>query len=304
LELINKLFRQFSFTVQEAITNFFRSGWMSWIVVTTMVASLSIFGIFWLMFNDFNYITKTIGSKIEVMVFLKKDADVAEVSQTISKIEEVSKISVVKKEAAWEDMKQDLKNNLDLSNIGKENPLPDSIQVTLKSTKDIEYITAKLKEIPQIDEIKYSRELVDYLNKFKKFISLIGVMITVILGSATLAIIINTIRLAVNSRKSEIEIMRLVGATDWFIRMPFLLEGIFFGFFSAIFTSIILVIWRSFSITQISKILPFVPLINDSSVVKDVILYTFVISIIIGFIGSSISVHHYLGKDNRPLPNQ
>ena len=274
---------------------------MSGIVVTTMVASLSIFGIFWLMFNDFNYITKTIGSKIEIMVFLNKDGNTDDIAKTISKMEEVSKVTIIKKEQAWEDMKQDLKANMDLNNIGKENPLPDSLQVTVKNSKDVEYVSAKMKEIPKIDEIKYSKELVEYLNKFKKLISLIGIMITIILGSATLAIIVNTIRLAVNSRKTEIEIMRLVGATDWFIRLPFLLEGIFFGFSSAVFTSIILVIWRSFSVTQIQKILPFVPILDDSSVIKNLLIYTFIISIIIGLLGSSISVHHYLGKDDNKL---
>jgi len=301
LELINKLLRQLNFTIQEAATNFIRSGWMSGIVVTTMVASLSIFGIFWLMFNDFNYITKTIGSKIEIMVFLNKDGNTDDIAKTISKMEEVSKVTIIKKEQAWEDMKQDLKANMDLNNIGKENPLPDSLQVTVKNSKDVEYVSAKMKEIPKIDEIKYSKELVEYLNKFKKLISLIGIMITIILGSATLAIIVNTIRLAVNSRKTEIEIMRLVGATDWFIRLPFLLEGIFFGFSSAVFTSIILVIWRSFSVTQIQKILPFVPILDDSSVIKNLLIYTFIISIIIGLLGSSISVHHYLGKDDNKL---
>ena len=301
MELINKLLRQLNFTIQEAATNFIRSGWMSGIVVTTMVASLSIFGIFWLMFNDFNYITKTIGSKIEIMVFLNKDGNTDDIAKTISKMEEVSKVTIIKKEQAWEDMKQDLKANMDLNNIGKENPLPDSLQVTVKNSKDVEYVSAKMKEIPKIDEIKYSKELVEYLNKFKKLISLIGIMITIILGSATLAIIVNTIRLAVNSRKTEIEIMRLVGATDWFIRLPFLLEGIFFGFSSAVFTSIILVIWRSFSVTQIQKILPFVPILDDSSVIKNLLIYTFIISIIIGLLGSSISVHHYLGKDDNKL---
>lgn len=294
MESIKKLLRQFEFTVQEAINNFIRSGWMSWIVITTMVASLSIFGGFILLMKDFNFVADSIGSKLQIVAFLKKDATLDKAYEQVSKIEGVSKLEAIPREKGWDELKNDLQNNLELENIGSQNPLPDSLQITVNIPKNVEIVASRVREMPEVEEIKYSKELAGYIDQLSHLIRLVGIAITVILGSATLAIIVNTIRLAVNSRKNEIEIMRLVGATNWFIRMPFLLEGIFFGFCSAIFTSIILIIWRSFSISQVKKLFPFIPISDDPNIIWNVVIFTLIASILIGFIGSVLSVHRYL----------
>jgi cell division transport system permease protein len=294
LESVKKLFRQLEFTIQEAINNFIRSGWMSGIVITTMVASLSIFGGFWLLMSDFHYLADTVGSKLQIIAFLKKDAVLETVNENVMKIEGVSKVEPVPKDQGWNDLKKDLQNNLDLENIGNQNPLPDSLQITVGEAKNVENVATIVKGMADVEEIKYSKELADYIDQVSHLIQLVGVAISTILGLATFAIIINTIRLAVNARKNEIEIMRLVGATNWFIRMPFLLEGIFFGFCSAVFTSIILVVWRSFSINQVKKLFPFIPITDQPDIIWNVITYTLLISILIGFIGSAFSVARYL----------
>ena len=294
MESVKKIFRQLEFTFQEAINNFIRSGWMSTIVITTMVASLSIFGGFWLLVKDFNFLASSVGSKLQIIAFLKKDAKLDKVNEIVSSYDGVSKVEAVSKEKGWKDLKNDLKNNLEIENIGNQNPLPDSLQITVDEPKDVEIVAMKVKEMPEVEEIKYSKELADYIEKISRLIRLVGVVITGILGFATLAIIVNTIRLAVNARKNEIEIMRLVGATNWFIRLPFLLEGIFFGFCSAILTSIILIIWRSFSISQIKKLFPFIPIFDEPNIVQNVIVYTLIISMVVGFTGSLFSVHKYL----------
>jgi cell division transport system permease protein len=294
LESVRKFLRQLEFTFQEAINNFIRSGWMSTIVVTTMVASLSIFGGFWLLVKDFNFLATSVGSKLQIIAFLKKDANLEKVNEIVSAYDGVSKVDAIPKDKGWKDLKNDLQNNLEMENIGNQNPLPDSLQITVGEARNVEAIAMKVKEMPEIEEIKYSKELADYIEKISHLIRLVGVVITGIFGFATLAIIVNTIRLAVNARKNEIEIMRLVGATNWFIRMPFLLEGIFFGFCSAVFTSIILIVWRSFSIAQVKKLFPFIPVFDEPNIIQNVIIYTLVISIAIGFIGSMFSVHRYL----------
>jgi cell division transport system permease protein len=294
LESVKRIFRQFEFTIQEAINNFIRSGWMSGIVITTMVASLSIFGGFWMLMKDFHFLADSVGSKLQIIAFLKKDASLDKAYEAAAKIEGVSKVESVPKEKGWNDLKSDLKSNLDLENIGNQNPLPDSLQITVGEARNVEDVALRVKGLPDVEEIKYSKELADYIEQVSHLIRLVGVAITTILGLATMAIIINTIRLAVNSRKNEIEIMRLVGATNWFIRMPFLLEGIFFGFCSAVFTSIILVAWRSFSTTQVKKLFPFIPVADQPDVIWNVVMYTLVISILVGFLGSAFSVARYL----------
>lgn len=294
MDLIIKFFRQINFCIAESIKNFVRSGWMSTVVITTMVAAMSILGGFWLILKDFEYITNTIGSKLEIVIFLKEKTDLEKTYSIVSKIEGIKNIKVITKDQGWKELKNDLKNTLELENIGNQNPLPDSLQITVNSPDLLEVVSSRLKEIETIEEIKYSKELANYVEKLSRLIRLVGIIISSILALATIAIIVNTIRLAVNSRRNEIEIMRLVGATDWIIRLPFLLEGIIFGFFSAIFTSIILILLRTFSITQIRNLFHFLPIINDSKLITDLVIYIFLASIIVGFIGSSLSVHRYL----------
>lgn len=294
MESLKKFWRQFEFTVQEAISNFFRSGWMSGVVITTMVASLSIFGGFWLLLNDFSYFTESIGARLQIVIFLKKEANIDTVSEQVSGIKGVVNVEKISRESAWKDLKRDLEDSIDLGNINNENPLPDTIQINVKGPEHLDYVSESVKQYPEVEEIKYSKELSDYLTDLSRLIRVVGFAITAALSLATLAIIVNTIRLAVNHRKNEIEIMRLVGATNWFIRLPFLLEGIFFGFCSAFFTSIILTVWRTFSVSQVKKLFPFVPVSEDPAIMWRVIIYTMLISIIIGFLGSAFSVHRYL----------
>ncbi len=294
MEQFKKLLRQLEFSLQEAITNFIRQGWMTGIVITTMVASLSIFGAFWMLIGDFNSLAKSVGSKLQIVAFLKTGSDLTKTYDEVSKMEGVNAVESITKEKGWQDLKNDLKTNLELENIDNQNPLPDSLQITVKEPKDVEIVALKIKSLSEIEEVKYSKELADYIEQVSGLVRTVGIVIITIFGIATLSIIVNTIRLAVNSRKNEIEIMRLVGATNWFIRMPFLLEGIFFGFSSAILTSIILTIWRSFSITQIRSLLPFIPLETENTSIWGVVTLTMVISILIGFLGSAFSVTRYL----------
>lgn len=294
MESAKKLLRQLEFTLQEAITNFIRQGWMTGIVITTMVASLSIFGAFWMLIGDFNNLAKSVGSKLQIVAFLKKDAELTKAYDEVSKIEGVSNLESISKEKGWNDLKSDLKNSLELENIDNQNPLPDSLQITVGEAKDVETVAMKIKAIPEVEEVKYSKELADYIEQLSKLVRTVGIVVTTVFGIATMAIIVNTIRLAVNSRKNEIEIMRLVGATNWFIRMPFLLEGVFFGFCSAIATSIILVLWRTFSINQIKNLFPFIPVSEESGVIWGVVSSTMLISILVGFLGSAFSVTRYL----------
>lgn len=294
MESLNKILRQLQFTIQEALTNFIRSGWMAWIVITTMTASMTVFGAFIMIMKDFSFIANTVSSRIQIVAFLKKEAPLEKTHAAVSMIDGVSKVEMITKEKAWQELKNELKNSIEADNIKNQNPLPDTLQITVNDPKEIELIAQKIKAITDIEEIKYSKELADYIDQISRIVKMVGFMITGVFALATLAIIVNTIRLAVNSRKNEIEIMRLVGATNWFIRMPFLLEGVFFGFFSAILTSIFLVLWRTFSITQIKTFLPFIPIEEEPAMIWDVISATIIISVLVGFIGSSFSVTRYL----------
>lgn len=294
MESVNRFIRQLQFTFQEAVNNFIRSGWMAWIVITTMTASMTVLGAFIMIMKDISFVSDTVGSKLQIVAFLKKDSIMEKTQAQVSTVEGVTKVDMITKEKAWSELKKELKNTLEADNIKNQNPLPDTLQITISNPKEIDFIAKKIKNISDIESIKYNKELAEYIEQVGKIVTLIGSMITAFFAFATLAIIVNTIRLAVNSRKNEIEIMRLVGATNWFISLPFLLEGIFFGFVSAILTSIFLVVWRTFSLTQIRLFLPFLPIEEQSNLLGDVITVTILASVLTGLAGSSFSIARYL----------
>ncbi|MFN8670549.1 MAG: permease-like cell division protein FtsX [Candidatus Sericytochromatia bacterium] len=294
MESINKYIRQLQFTFNEAYTNFIRSGWMAWIVITTMTASMTVFGAFIMILQDISFMSNSVASRVQIVAFLKQDAMMEKTQAQVSTIEGVTKVEMISKDKAWQELKKELKNSMEFENIKNQNPLPDTLQITIKNPKEIDDVAKRIKNNSDIESVKYNKELADYIIQAARIVRLIGTIITLLFGFATLAIIVNTIRLAVNSRRNEIEIMRLVGATNWFIRLPFLLEGIIFGFVSAILTSILLVVWRTFSLSQIKLFLPFIPIEEQPSFLNDIIMLTVLVSVLVGFSGSAFSVTRYL----------
>lgn len=293
MESLSRYIRQLSYASLEGLRTFWRSGWMSWIVISTMVVSLSVLGGFWLIVNDINYISNSISSKLQIMVFLNNQISIEEIAPKIERLEGVVKIEKIPKEQAWEEMKKNMKD-MDFNNL-IDNPLPDTIEVSVNNTESIEPIVNQITQLPGVEDVKYNQELVIKLKEIKNTLKLIGISITTILTIATIAIIINTIRLAIYSYKDEIEIMRLVGGPDWFVSFPFILEGILFGIISGILTSIVLIIWRFFSIDQINKLFPFLPLQDDPVIVWKISIWLFFIGMVVGVIGSFISLNRYLG---------
>lgn len=297
MEALNKFTRQLLYTISEAFINVGRSGWMCWVVISTMVVSLSVLSGFWLIINDVNTIVKAIGNQLQIIVFLNNGIDKEDIKNKIEQIEGVAQIKIISKEQAWEEFQQEMKTKMNFSNLVGINPLPDTLQVNLVSANVAGKVAQQIVTMPGIEEVKYSEKLVQRLKEINNSISIIGLIITAILSVATLAIVINTIRLAVNARRDEIDIMRLVGASNWFIRMPFLLEGLFFGLISSIFSGFVLAMWRFFSFNQIQNIFPFLPLTEDYNVVINIALWMLFIGIGMGLLGSMISIHRYLGEE-------
>jgi len=297
MEALNKFTRQFLYTISEAFTNIVRSGWMCWVVISTMVVSLSVLSGFWLIINDVNSIVKSIGSQLQIIVFLNNGTNSDEIGNKIEQIEGVAQIKIISKAQAWEEFQQEMKGKMEFSNLTGINPLPDTIQVTLVTANAAGKVAQQIQSLSGIEEVKYSEDLVRRLREISNLTFKIGILITAILSVATLAIVVNTIRLAVNSRRNEIDIMRLVGASNWFIRMPFLLEGLFFGLISSIFSGFVLAVWRYFSFNQIQNVFPFLPLTEDYNVVIHISGWMILIGIGMGLLGSMISIHRYLGEE-------
>lgn len=294
MESIRRILRRLEFVAEEAMASITRSGWMSALVVITMAAALSILGGFWLLSDDVGSIATAIGSRVEIQVFLNDDADPVAVADAVKELHGVTGVEVVPKDEAWAQFQQDMKSDLKFDNLLDGNPLPNTLRVRTSDPASTEQVAEKIVHLPGIEQLSYGQELLAKLEQVSDFLRLVGLLITGLLTLATLAIMGNTIRLAIQQRRREIEIMQLVGASDAFIHWPFVLEGAFFGLLGALLTSAILVGWRGFVLSHIEALFPFVPIATTVGSTLQACLALVAIGVGIGALGSLISVHRYL----------
>ena len=181
-----------------------------------------------------------------------------------------------------------------LDALGEKNPLPDAFELTVKQPDMVETAAKAIANMHGVEAAKYGQDVVENLFAITRLMRIFGVALMLLLAGATLFIISNTIRLTVFARRKEIAIMKYVGATDWFIRWPFLLEGIVLGFVGGIIAALVL---RSFYAAMAAKIydtLAFFPLMPQYPFMNYVSIAIILSGMAIGAIGSTISLKRFL----------
>lgn len=294
MESIKQFFRISEFVGQEALSSMARSAWMSWLVIATIAVSLSILGGFWLVVQDIRSVAQQMGATVPAMVFCKQDANTKGVELAIKEIPGVVRVTVIPKDQAWKQMQEDFKTKMTFNNLLEDNPLPDTIKVETDNPDLTAGVVEKIAHLEGVEDVSYGKELLEKLASFAAFIKTAGLAISGILGVASLAVIMNTIRLAVMARKREIEIMHLVGASNAFIAWPFLLEGMLFGLFGACLTGCILAGWRYFTINKWQELFPFVHMTADYMQTAQLLTWLALIGMALGAVGSALSVRKHI----------
>lgn len=271
-----------------------RSAWMSWLVIVTIAVSLSILGGFWLVVQDLRSVSHQVGAKVPIMVFLADDADPKGVELAIRELPDIESVKLITKEQAWKEMQQDMRSRMTFDTLLDANPLPNTFTIQTKSPDATPGIAERIQKLQGVEDVHYGADLLKKLGEFSGFIRAAGLVISGILGVASLAVIMNTIRLAVMARRREIEIMHLVGASNAFIAWPFLLEGMLFGLFGAMLTAAALVGWRYFTFAKWQELFPFVPMTLDFVQTAQVLTYLTVIGMALGALGSALSVRKHI----------
>ena len=268
----------------ETIKLLSQAGWMNLVVITTMAAILSIFGSLFRSSIALSSFINQIGSDLEISAYVKNSSSTKDAIFRIKSLPEVTKVSLTTKEKAWADMKQQMK----VPNI--PNPLPDTLHVKVKKQ---EYTTAAIKKIKSMDEIedvRFTKDLAEKIQRASDISNFITLIVLFILGGLTMFVISNTINLAIQSKKTEIEIMRLMGVYNWYIRAPFILQGGLYGFAGAV----IALFPINFLQSELDKLAAFLGLVNGTNALSMVMLSVFVLGVFVGAGGSLISVRKYL----------
>ncbi len=293
MESIKRRLRQLGFVWEEALVSVSRSLWMSWVVIVTMSVSLSILGGFWMLSEELNDVATAIGSRIELMVFLDVEADAGSTARNVRDLPGVQEVNMVSRDEAWRQLQSELGQEYDFREL-VENPLPDTLRVKVDTPSEAPKVAEQIAALDGVEDIRYGQDLLAKIEQVARFTRLLGLAVTGILFIATLAVTGNTIRLAIQARRREIEIMQLVGASSTFIHLPFLLEGLFFGLGGTLITAGILFAWRTFVQTHLQEIFPFLPIQTGDLELLLLLGVLLAIGMGMGMIGSLLSVKRHL----------
>ncbi len=284
--------------IKETYKSIRRNGFMSFASISTVAVSLLVLGMFLLIFLNTNNLAKYLESQVHVSVYMQDDASSDELKAVEAKLKQlpgVVKVTAVNKEQALARFKERLGDQDQLlSSLGKDNPFPNSFELQVDSPERIKVITPSISQIPKVETAKFGQEVVEHLFSLTKILRLGGIVLIIFLAMAILFIISNTIRLTVFARRKEVIIMKYVGATDWFIRWPFLLEGMTLGFFGAVLASICINSIYAGLLEKIHATLAFLPLLPASPLLFYVTIVLLAAGTGIGALGSYISLRKFL----------
>ena len=193
-----------------------------------MAAILTIFGAFFRSAMTISSFAHELGNVLEISVYLKSDADANIAKNRVGEFEHVESVKIVSKAQSWADLKREMK----LPDV--ENPLPDTLHVKVDKPENIDTVFSKIKTLSSVEDMSYAQALAKKIQMLNHVVNTITILVVIILGILTITIINNTIQLVIQSRKDEIEIMRLMGVSNWYIRFPLLMQGAFYGFVGSI----------------------------------------------------------------------
>jgi cell division protein FtsX len=274
-----------------------RSNWIASVsTITTMTLSLTILAAFSLVSLNLNRFLDELQGELEVAAYLTPDANSELLLQEIRTWSEVQRVTLINPDEALSDLVTRFDYLEDTSQL-IANPLPATLILQLADPAQTLFIGQRLRQLPGVTDIEDGSDAVDTFLAINDALTVGGAILIVVLLASALFAIVNSIRAAITARKEEIEVMRLVGATRGFIRAPFLIEGLLLGLISALVALGLTIPTYGFAVTRLTEQLLFVPFVRDVSLVAQVALLLAALAILVGLVGSAISVAQYLRED-------
>ena len=273
---------------------------MSIASIAVLMSCLVMMGAAFMVIVNVNNVMSEIESQNVVMVYLKEEVQgeaITEMREKITLMQNVKKCEFVDKETAFKQQLEELDTDATYFE-GVENPLPDLFKVSVSDMTKFDKTVAELKTLDGVDSVRDNREIAQTLVKIRQTIFYVSIGVIAVLLLISLFIIANTVRITMYSRRLEINIMKSVGATNWFIRWPFMVEGMVLGAISGILS--LAVVWGLYRLVQssVSSMLAMVSRGFTAVSFLDYIVYILVAFLVIGIvsggIGSLISIQKYL----------
>ena len=290
--------RTTEYFIRESGVSMLRNRWMTFASIGPVAVSLFILGVFLLLVLNMTRLAAELESQVQISVYLNDalpEEGRAEVERMMRDMKSIAKIEYIPREQALQRLQErlgDQKYILDA--LGDSNPLPNSYDVTVTKPELVASTAFAIADLYGVDEAKYGQDVANHLFDITRLIRLFGFVLMVLLTGATTFVISNTIRLTVFARRREIAIMKYVGATDWFVRWPFILEGILLGLIGGGLSAIALRSFYSAMAAKVYSTLTFLPLIPQYPLMTYVTITLIIAGIIVGILGSTISLKRFL----------
>lgn len=294
----------FFYSIGQGIKNIFRNGMFSLASIATMSACIFMFGIFYILIANVNVMVQSVEEGVAITVFFEpglEETRIKEIGEDIEKRTEVKEVIYVSAEEAWESFKDVyFKGNEEYAAGFTDNPLAEhaNYEVYLKDVSQQTGLVTYLRSIEGVREVKQSQAVADTLTEFNKILSLVSTGIILILLCVAVFLINNTVAVGISVRKEEIGIMKLIGATDFLVRFPFVVEGIIIGLVGAaiplgllfvLYDKIMLYVAEKFSFVG-----SFMEFVQPQILFQGLAPIAILLGVGIGFLGSLWTVRKHL----------
>jgi len=268
----------------ETINGIKRTGLMNIAIITTMAAILAIFGTMFRSALSVSTFAKEFGNVLEISAYLSNNSNNKQVISSVQKIEHVQTVKFIPKAKSWAKMREEL----DLADL--DNPLPDTLHIKVDKPENIEAVYNAVKRINGVNDLNYAKDIAQKMQIFNSVVSTMTLLVIVIIGFLTIAVINNTIQFVIQLRKDEIEIMRLMGVSNWYIKTPLISQGAIYGFLGALI-SLFPLNWVQNGLIKVHQ---FFMVPSPVLATNIVVFVLFIVAIGCGALGSYLSIKKHL----------
>ncbi|HYI45025.1 MAG TPA: permease-like cell division protein FtsX [Actinomycetota bacterium] len=285
--------------VSETVTNLRRNLLMTIAAISTVAISLLLLGGVQILGIVVRNVTSTIESKVEISAYLRDNATQGEIdrlTEEVTQMPEVEDVIYISKDDAFNEFKETYEDQPEIWETLPRDALPASLRIKLLDPDDAEEVAARIEGAPGVSDVRFGGEVIKRLLRVNALLRTIALVMSIVLMIAAAALIANTIRLAIYARRDEIGIMKLVGATNWFIRIPFIMEGIFAALVGALVSGAVVIALNSLLFDRIAESFIFLGPVFEFSggELGGVLLLLVGVGCLVGVIGSSMALRRFL----------
>ncbi len=290
-------FNSFRYCMRQSVVSLLRNLWLAVVTAGIIAISLGILGGFLLLAVNADQMIINIESNVEIGVFLEDGGNIESVRQQLDNHTGIHSYTFVSKEQGLDDFSRSLGDRVLLVGMeGEDNPLPDLFRVRALKAEDVPAIAAEIASSPHVELADYGEELVGRLLTITGWVNTLFLAISMLLALGAILLIITTIRLSVLARQDEISIMKYLGASNWFIRFPFLLEGMTMGWIGTVAAAAALAVlyYRLASSLQQEALTFLIQPVTDTARLLPIFIGLLLLGTLMGGFGSFISVRRFL----------